>query len=337
MTRADRVCAVAVLAITGIVCQRATARAQSAEAEMLFREGRDLLKQGKIAAGCDKLVASERLESSVGTLLNLGDCREKLGKLASAWAAFRKAEAMAKRTGGDDKRQAEASRRAARLEPQLPNLEIDVPHRVDGLVVRCDGEIVSDAQWSTARPLDPGNYTIVAEAPGYQAWRTTVSVSLGAKRQVVVPDLARLPVAPVAPVAEVSAIPPPPPRATPVVGPTVVMRRGRTWSTTRVLSVGFGLAGAGVLGTGSYFGLHANALEDRANQRCPLAVCADPLGLAQNDQARTSATRANMLYLAGGATLAAAVVLWFVGAPDETILIPTAGNHQVGVAMTGRL
>jgi hypothetical protein len=334
MTRVDRACAVIVLAVTGIVCERATAHAQSAEAEMLFREGRDLLKQGKIAAGCDKLVASERLESSVGTLLNLGDCREKLGKLASAWAAFRKAEAMAKRTGGDDKRQAEASRRAARLEPQLPNLEIDVPHRVDGLVVRCDGEIVTDAQWSTARPLDPGNYTITAEAPGYQAWRTTVPVRPGTKRQVVVvPDLAPLPVAPG---AEVSAIPRPAPRTTPVVGSTVVMRRGRTWSTTRVLSVGLGLAGAGALGTGIYFGVHANTLQDRANRRCPLAVCADPLGLAQNAQAQTSARRANILYLAGGATLAAATVLWFAGAPDETIMIPTAGTHQLGVAMTGR-
>jgi len=334
MTLADRACAVTVLAVTGIVCQLATARAQSAEAEMLFREGRDLLKLGKIAAGCDKLVASERLESSVGTLLNLGDCREKLGKLASAWAAFRKAEAMAKRTGGDDKRQAEASRRAARLEPLLPNLEIDVPHRVDGLVVRCDGEIVTDAQWSTALPLDPGNYTIAAEAPGYQAWRTTVPVSLGAKRQVVVvPGLARLPVAPV---AEVSDVPSPAPRATPVDGPTVVMRRGRTWSTTRALSVGIGVAGAGALGTGIYFGVHANTLQDRANRRCPLAVCADPVGLAQNDQAQTSARRANILYLAGGATLAAAMVLWFVGAPDEKIMFPTAGTHQLGVAMTGR-
>jgi len=332
MTLADRACAVTILAATGIVCQLATARAQSAEAEVLFREGRELLKQGKIAAGCDKLVASERLESSVGTLLNLGDCREKLGKLASAWAAFRKAEAMAQRTGGDDKRRAEASRRAAQLEPRLPTLEIDVAHLVDGLVVRCDGEIVTDAQWSTARPLDPGNYTIVAEAPGYQAWHTTVPVSLGAQRQVVVvPGLARLPVAPV---AEVSDVPGPVPRATPVVGPTVVMRR--TWSTTRALSVGIGLAGAGALGTGIYFGLHANTLEDRADRRCPLAVCADPLGLAQNDQAQTSARRANFLYLGGGAMLAAAMVLWFVGAPDETILIPAAGDHQLGVAMAGR-
>ena len=66
----------------------------NAAAEALFREGRALIKHGKLAAGCDKLEASEKLESSVGTLLNLGDCRERLGKPATAWAAFRKAEAI---------------------------------------------------------------------------------------------------------------------------------------------------------------------------------------------------------------------------------------------------
>src|SRR5262249_42741606 len=110
MTRVDRACLIA-LAIAGGVCTPLSARAQSAEAEALFRDGRELIKAGKLAAGCERLAASERLESSVGTLLNLGDCREKLGKLASAWAAFRKAEALAKRTPGDERRQAEAARR----------------------------------------------------------------------------------------------------------------------------------------------------------------------------------------------------------------------------------
>src|SRR6187549_3181233 len=81
------------------------ANAQSAGAEALFREGRRLIKEGKLDQGCAKLAASEKLESSVGTLLNLGDCREKLGQTATAWAAFRKAEAMAKRAGDDHKRQ----------------------------------------------------------------------------------------------------------------------------------------------------------------------------------------------------------------------------------------
>lgn len=340
MTRVDRPWLVwlAALAAAGLC---SPAHAQSARAEVLFQEGRGLIKRGKLAAGCDKLAASERLESSVGTLLNLGDCRERLGKLASAWAAFRRAEALARRTGGDDKRRAEAGKRAALLEPRLPTLRIDVPRRVDGLIVHRGTEIVDEAEWSTALPVDPGSYTITAEAPGYQAWRTTVvigSVAAGApvdaNHQVVaVPVLERAP-GPRGPEPAVGVEPAP---SAPVAaaGPTVIVRRGGTWSGTRKLSAVLGVAGAAALGTGVYFGVHSNDLRDRADARCPLSLCTDSEALRLNDQAQTAARRANILYIAGGATVATAIVLWFVGAPDETIVAPIAGDHHVGVAMSG--
>jgi hypothetical protein len=335
MTRASR-CAAAVVAVwigvTGV-----EARAQSPEAEALFRDARRLIKAGKLAAGCDKLAASERLETSVGTLLNLGDCREKLGKLASAWAAFRKAEATAQRTGGDDRRRAEAGRRAALLEPRLSHLVIGVAHRVDGEVVRRDDEIVDEAVWSTPLPVDPGSYTITAEAPGHAAWRTTVAVEAGMARRVVeVPRLA--PAAP-APAADPVA-PWPPPRPERVHHVDAPAPRG-TWTPARAVSAVLAVSGAGALGTGIYFGVHARDLASRADQRCPGAACSDPEGLRLNDQAQTAASRANVLYLAGGAAIAVAAVLWLAGGPGEVAVVPvasisTAGGHPLGFAMTGR-
>ncbi len=330
MIRVDRACFLAIVA-AGLVLPLATAHAQSAEAEVLFRDGRNLIKRGKIGPGCDKLAASERLESSVGTLLNLGDCREKLGKLASAWAAFRKAEAMAKRAGGDDKRRGEAGRRATQLEARLANLVIEVPHRRDGLVVRRDGEPIDAAGWSTPLPVDPGSYTIVAEAPGYTTWRQVVTVAPNAKRQVItVPDLER---APPSAVPESASIWPPP--QTLAIRATRTPAQPRTWNTARVVSVIAGVAGAGAVGAGVYYGLDSKQLQDRADERCPLVLCPDPEGLRLNDRAQTAASRANLLYLAGGATIAAATVLWFVGAPGDTVITPTAGPQQYGVAMTG--
>lgn len=331
MRRADRTYLAAALAlgVAAPLISPPPAYAQSAEAEVLFRDGRDLIKRGKLAAGCDKLDASARLESSVGTLLNLGDCRDRLGKPASAWAAFRKAEAMAKRSGGDDKRQAEAAKRAAALEPRLANLVIEVVPKIDGLVVRRDGEVVDPATWNTALPVDPGSYAIVAEAPGYLAWHTVVPINLETRRQVVVvPELERAPAA-----APAAAWPPPGPADPAAVARPVAVRG--TWSTTRKLSVGLAVAGAGAAGTGIYFGVHSKNLQDRADQRCPLALCTDPQGLRLNDQARTAAQRANILYIAGGASVAAAVVMWLVGAPDETVLVPTAGDHQAGISLAG--
>jgi hypothetical protein len=330
MIRVDRLGLVAAVAVTGILSSSSTAHAQSAEAEVLFRDGRELIKRGKLAQGCDKLAASERLESSVGTLLNVGDCREKLGKLASAWAAFRKAEAMAKRSGGDEKRQAEAARRATQLEPRLSHLVIEVPNGVVGMTVRRDSEVLDAAAWNTPMPVDPGSYTITAEAPGFVAWSAPVTVSAGAKRQVVtVPMLERAPVAAAAASDPAAAEPPPGPRM-------MTARRHGTWSTTRKVAIATGVVGAGALGTGIYFGWHARDLQDRADVRCPLALCADAEGLSLNDQARKSALTANILYIAGGATLATAVVLWVVGAPEELVVVPAAGDHQVGVSMTGR-
>jgi hypothetical protein len=29
------------------------------------------------------------------------------------------------------------------------------------------------------------------------------------------------------------------------------------------------------------------------------------------------------------------MVLWLVGAPDETVVVPTAGDRQVGLSLTG--
>lgn len=310
-----------------ILLSSSPALAQSAEAEVLFRDGRALIKRGQLVPGCDKLAASERLESSVGTLLNLGDCREKQGRVATAWAAFRKAEAMAKRAGNDDKRQLEAGKRATALEPRLPTMVVEVPRRVDGLVVRRDGELVEAAQWSMALPVDPGSYTIIAEAPGYQPWRTTITVAPNARRlAVAVPALERAPVA----VLPASSVPAPVEPATPVV----VRERG-VWSTSRKVSVGLAVVGVGALGAGAYFGLHANDLRDQADERCPSVMCGDAEGLRLNKDAQTSADRANIAFVAGGAVVAAAAVLWFVGAPGETMVAPTVSDRHAGIAMMG--
>jgi hypothetical protein len=336
MTRASRWFAAVVAAWLGVACP--DARAQSAEAEALFRDGRSLIKAGKLAAGCDKLAASERLESSVGTLLNLGDCREKLGKPASAWAAFRKAEAMARRTGGDGRRQAEAGRRAAALEPRLSKLVlvIDVADHADGEVVRRDGEVVDEGAWNTPLPVDPGRTMITAEAPGRQPWRTTVAIEAGVPRRLV--EVPRL--APVEPVASEAAAPWPPPRPELVHRPAAPPPPRGTWTATRAISAVLVVAGAGALGSGIYFGVRANDLADRADARCPGTACDDPDGLRLNDQARTAALRANALYIAGGAAVASAAVLWLVGGPREVAVVPVAASSpaggRVGLAMTGR-
>jgi serine/threonine-protein kinase len=332
MTRVSYVIAVSCL------LHGALAHADAASAEALFREGRALIKQGKLDAGCDKLDASEKLESSVGTLLNLGDCREKQGRTATAWAVFRKAEALAKREGNDKKRQREAGRRADKLEGSLAKITIQVgpKSKSDGTQIKRDGETLDPAVWGTAIVVDPGEHTIIAEAPNAKPWQTTVSVGKGGKRWVVVPTLEPVAVAP-------TPVPAPETITQPVPAPAVVVERPRpvtvthTWSTTRGIGVALGVIGLGAIGGGAYYGNRSKDLEDRSNAICPDRECSDSEGLRLNDDAQTAAKRANFFFVGGGVAVAAATVLWFVGKPDaETVIAPSIGADHVGASLSRR-
>ncbi len=321
MTRAEHL----LLAFATVVAiAPRVAGAQSAEAEVLFRDGRALVKQGKLAQGCAKIEASERLESSIGTLLNLGDCRERLGKVAGAWAAFRKAEAQAKHADGDDKREDEARRRALALEPNLPSLTIEVVS-VPGLVLKRDGEVIDPALVGTAIPLDPGSYRITAEAPGRASWRTDVVIQFKAKRKVQVPFLAIT--ATVPPPASVVVEPP---------RPVPVRVERSVWSPARKFSAVLGVGGLAAIGAGVYFQLRARDQENDADARCPLVVCNDPVALKLNDDARTNARRSNLFYVGGGIAAGSALALWFIGGPTETtVFTPVMGSDHAGAALTG--
>ncbi|HWO21510.1 MAG TPA: hypothetical protein VNO30_22230 [Kofleriaceae bacterium] len=338
MTPGDRPRAIAVLLTCGAASLGAApdARAQSPEAEVLFREGKKLISAGKLAEGCDKIAASERLESSVGSLLNLGDCREKLGAIASAWAAFRTAEAKAKHAGNDEKRRAEARRRAALLEPRLAYLVVQIERPIEGLVVTRDGAPVIDELWNTAVPVDPGTYELVAAAPGHNPWRTKVTVEPRVRRRAVtVPALEPAPAPPPAPAISAVTAPGAAASAGALSMRAAAGRRPATFTRTRKVSAVFAGAGAAVLGAGAYFGWRSHALAERSDRRCPLVACGDPEGLRLNEEARTAATRANILYAAGGAVAVTAAVLWLAGRPRETRIKPGAAG-TLGVTVVGR-
>src|SRR5262245_2520720 len=66
-------------------------------ATALFREGRALLAEKRVADACLKFEESHRLDPSGGTILNLALCHEQEGKLARSWSEFNEAIAFARR------------------------------------------------------------------------------------------------------------------------------------------------------------------------------------------------------------------------------------------------
>ena len=193
------------------ICLLALATAHVAAdpaAEQLFRDGRGLLKAGKVDEACDKFQQSRDVEVKFGTVLNLAACRERQGKFATAWELFLEAKALATTQKGV-RDIAEAARRANKVAGKRAFLTVAIrgEDRVPGLVITRNGTEVASSTWDQALPIDPGTYVIDAKATGYESATITVTVAAKAKVTATVPALLK--------VAVVEPPPPEPPVLTP--------------------------------------------------------------------------------------------------------------------------
>lgn len=135
-------------------------------AESLYAEGRRLMAARETAKACAKFDESYALAPATGALLNLAACNEALGKTATAWAQFRKAEVAARRDGRAD-RVKFAKEHWTHLEPTLAYLTILAPaaEAASGLQVSLDDVVLAVAAWNVAIPVDPGPHKVVARLP----------------------------------------------------------------------------------------------------------------------------------------------------------------------------
>ncbi len=120
-----------------------------------------------------------------------------------------------------------------------------------------------------------------------------------------------------APVSAPTALPggsPPCASASPTA--TERFRSEPSGGLTALVVGGLGVAG---LAVGGAFGLSASSQWSNAKQECKPGACG-PGSQAQNDRdaAQTSAGLSTALFVAGGAGLAASVVLWWLGPPNVT-------------------
>lgn len=193
---------VAIAAVAALAAITAPAVANPA-AEQMFLDGRQLLKDGHLDEACDRFAKSQEIEPRVGTLLNLGDCRERQGKFATAWEVFLAAKTLA--TQQNDGRAAEAGKRAEALAPRRAFMTLVVPaeRRVPGLAITRNDVTVPPAEWGTEIPIDPGSYTIVAKAPGYQPVSTKLEVAREGKASATIAALEPVATS-VAPIGQVS-------------------------------------------------------------------------------------------------------------------------------------
>ena len=127
----------------------------------LFDEGRQLMADGKYEKACQKFAASQKVRPGIGTLYNLADCNEKLGKTATAYELFMEVAERTKAALQTD-REAKARERMSALEPRLMKLRLSVPSTGKVKAITLDGEVVAAENYNKAIALDPGEHTVTA-------------------------------------------------------------------------------------------------------------------------------------------------------------------------------
>lgn len=293
----------------------------AAAAESLFQEARKLIDAKRYGEACPKLASSHKLAPGVGTLLNLADCYEKDNKLASAWARFHEAIALAQRLGRKDREQT-ARERADKLEPRLIRLTIIAKERdVD---VKLDGNVLDSAALGTPVPVDAGKHSIEARAKGKKPFTTTLEVSERTKTpSIEIPRLEE------DPDSEPKVVPP-------VIGDngnrdTGAGDDGRNDGKTQRI-IGVTVAGLGVVGivVGSIFGLKTSSTWEEAQTYCTGLEC-DRTGVELATDAKNSGTISTIGFIAGGALIAGGLVLFFTAPTARPGGSPKSGTARVGV------
>ena len=313
-----------------------------AAAEALFDQGVRLMKQNSFAEACPKLEESDRIDPAVGTLLYLGECYERIGKTASAWATFREAASLATNSNQADRARV-ASARAQDIEPKLSRLSVELSPDVasiPGVVVKRGTQRLEPSLYGTPLPVDPGEYRIEVTAPGYEPWRTPIKVEAGgASASVRVPALIKgsepASAAAVSPTATPASEPGAAPPAEPLVAHT-----GDGMSTQQTLGLVVGAVGLAGLGLGSYFGIRALKKNSDAETHCPNSgLCNDQDGLDLTEEAKDQATFSNIAFVAGGLLLGTGAVLYLTGASGDTdrvALVPVLAPGAAAATVMGR-
>ncbi|HTJ46000.1 MAG TPA: PEGA domain-containing protein [Kofleriaceae bacterium] len=308
-----------------------------AAAEAAFDRGRQLMNDGKYADACAAFQQSWKLDPQIGTRYNIGVCSEKQGKLTTAWAAFRE---VAQRDTNEGRRK-DAARRADALAPRLTKLLVNAATSPSGFSVKVNGNDVTNLL-GIETPVDPGDYEVVATAPGFKEWSAKVSATgEGLTVTVAIPPLDRpQPIAPGTPLHSE------PGKETTTIAhieahdetPAAPSRSNRKMIGEIVGGGGLALVAGGVIA-----GVMASGKWSDAKNVCNgMTTCAtDGLTAQANalgDQARARANVATGLFAVGAIAIGVGATLWLT-APSESshgvAIAPAVGPDGASVTIGG--
>ena len=256
-------------------------------AQGLYEQATRLMDADRFAEACPKLEAVTRLvPDGLGAKLELAECYERDGKLASAWSQYSSA-AMTAALTGQTERHDRAAQRATDLWPRLSTIAVHVStgaRATEGLVVSRDGIVLEPGQWEIRVPVDAGEHLVGVEAPAMTAhmWRVNVDHDGVAIDVTIDPSLG---------VTSAAALPD---------------DAGRWQRRTGYIVGGAGLATAAV---GFAFAGLALAKANEARTDCNAGLVCSYRGLALRASGKTFGDAATALLVIGGASTVVGIVL----------------------------
>lgn len=289
---------------------RAQERSPSA-ADALFESAREAMARGDFSTACPRFAESHRLDPAPGTLLNLAQCEENEGKLASSYAHL--VEAIETLPAGDF-RLDYARERLAALKPRVPTVTLTLAQGSSAARVFRDDLELREGSFGVPLPLDPGQYTFVVRADGRIDAREELTLTEGQQATLT------LTVGPEAPAPS----------------------RASTASRPRALAyASLGVGGAGVVAgvvTGLLFANAASTYE----AHCDALGCDDE-GLRAASRGKTLNIVSPVAFGVGAAGLAAGVYLLLrspttsaAGARQGAVtLSPEVGPRVAGLSLSG--
>jgi hypothetical protein len=314
--------------------------ADPAAARAQLQQGYALKQQGKCDEAIPHFVESAKLDRQPKALVNLADCEEKLGKLASAQAHFVEARDLAK---GLESLRTVAEQHLAALEKRMPKLAVklakDAPN--DTVILR-DGIQLGQVSLNTPLPIDPGRHAIVARGANLEK-QYTVTLVEGETKELTVTPVGGEPVTPpLTGAAQPSAMTSPAvgtssPKVEP--GPSLNLSEPPSNSSRSTGSVqrtlGFAAIGAGAVGlaVGTVFALKLSRKNDEIEGICPTGTPCGPTDVVRYQTAVEDAKGHRTLSGVGfgvGAAFAVAGGILVLTAPRNREVAWRAPEVRVG-------
>lgn len=272
---------------------RALAQDNVEQANTLFEQAKELEKNNKLTEACEAFGESYRLAPRGGTLLNLGLCHEKQGKLLAARKELKDALAMAQRDARSD-RVPVATEHLAAVEARLAWLAVTAPASVEEL--RVDDVPIARDDWDRI-PLEVGHHAIVASSSKHTPQTLEVTVAEGEHKSLAVPELVLRPENKTTPIA--------------------AKKTSGALNTWKFIALGVGIGG---IATSFAFGGAALVAKDDLSSHCDAMKRCDAAGLDAASAGKAFTILSTIAFGIGAVSLGGFVFLSFRSSPTSAAI-----------------